>query len=141
MKKLTLLLMVLTLCVPFLGAHASKSRTASGEYNTFVIEPGEEGGVVAGQFSNGVAFKVRPGERFVTAVLTDESGLPARATVGMDHDGDGFAEDTTEFCGKTDAPVRVHPGMRVVVAAQEGPCEDGTMAMSTFGTVKVTFTR
>ena len=141
MKKLTLLLMVLTLCVPFLGAHAGKARTATGEYNTFVIEPGEEGGVVAGQFSNGVAFKVRPGERFVTAVLTDESGLPARATVGMDHDGDGFAEDTTEFCGETDAPVRVHPGMKVVVAAQEGPCEDGTMAMSTFGTVTVTFTR
>ncbi|HET7483461.1 MAG TPA: hypothetical protein VFK89_11430, partial [Actinomycetota bacterium] len=94
-----------------------------------------------GHVTNGVEFTVRKSERFVSVVIEDESGFPARAVVGQDFDGDGLEDTSTEICGATTAPVKVRPGYDVVVWTQDGPCADGSAAVSTLGTVTATFTR
>ncbi len=124
------------------AALAGKSRTASGEYNTLVVKPGE--GLppsASGRISNGVTFETRKSERYVSVVIADKSGLPTRAVLSQDVDDDGRADLELELCGATESPVAITKGIDVTVAAQEGPCADGTTAMATFGTVTATFTR
>jgi hypothetical protein len=144
-RKLQLLVLVLTLCmsaaVPALAGKA-KERTVSGEYNTLVLEgPDEESAAVVGGFANGVAFKTKPGERFVSIVIEDEAGMPVRAIVGQDLDGDESADIEEEICSATTAPIKLRKGALVIVSTQEGACADGTNAAATFGTVTATFTR
>jgi hypothetical protein len=77
----------------------------------------------------------------VSVTLEDKSGLPAMAVLQQDFDGDNQPDFSIEVCGATDQPVKFRAGVDVQVWAQEGPCEDGTNAMSTVGTVSATFTR
>jgi hypothetical protein len=137
---LTLALMLLGAAVPAL-AKSVKQRTATGEYNTLTVDTDDPGSVTAGRFSNVVSFTPREGERFVSVSIVDKSGLPARAVVGQDLDGDGNEDVSAEICGATTAPIALKKNATVLVSAQEGPCEDGTNAMATFGTVTATFTR
>jgi hypothetical protein len=106
-----------------------------------MLTPQDGSPSLEGHYSNGVKFKVRPGERFVSVVLDDDAGMPVRATIGQDHDGDGVTEHEHEICGATTAPIKLTPGAPVIVWAQEGPCEDGTNAVATYGKVTATFTR
>lgn len=140
-KKLIGLGVALLLVAVPTAANAAKSRTASGEYNTVVVNPDTNGPSASGHITNGVQFSPRKGERFVSIVIEDESGLPARAIVGQDFDGDGIADTSREICGATTAPLKFRPGYDLVVWAQDGPCEDGTGAVTTFGSVTATFTR
>ena len=143
MRKTQLSVLVLAMCLAALPAFAggSKGRTASGEYNTLTIEQ-DEGSVGShGYITNGVIFKTRPGEKFVGIVIEDDSGYPARAVVGQDLDGDRVAEVTEEICGATEEPIKLRKRAVVMVYTQEGACDDGTMAVATFGTVTATFTR
>ena len=139
MKRLTLA--TLALCLMAIPAQAGGGRTESGEYNTVVVEPQNGSPSAQGHITNGVTFTPRKGERFVSVVVEDQSGLPARAVIGQDLDGDGVTEWTDELCGATESPVRFRKGFDVIVAAQEGPCDDNTVAMATFGTITATFTK
>lgn len=135
-----LALMLLGAAVPAL-AKSAKERTTTGEYNTATVDTDDPSSITAGRFSNVVSFTPRKDERFVSVSLTDKSGLPARAVVGQDVDGDGTEDVTAEICGATTAPIALKKNATVLVSAQEGPCEDGTNAMATFGTVTATFTK
>ena len=139
-KLISLAVAILVVALP-VASQAKKARTETGEYNTIKADTDPNGPSTKGHLSNGVAFTPRKGERFVSVVLTDRSGLPTRAVIQQDYDGDGVADVGTEMCGATDAPVAFRKGIDVIVLTQEGPCEDGTTATSTFGTVTATFTR
>lgn len=140
-KKLFAVMIAATVVALPAVSEAKKARTDTGEYNTVVADTDPSGPSSQGQFRNGVDFTPRPGERFIRIVLEDRSGQPARGTVGQDLDGDGVQDVTHDFCGQTTAPVRFRAGTDLTVLAQDGPCEDGTPAVTTFGTITATFTR
>ncbi len=141
-RQVQVALLALVLCIgaaPAVAGAKQNGRTVTGEYNTikFYIR----GDAPRGRFTNGVVFKPRPGERFVSVSLQDDSGFTARAMVGQDLDGDRVEDVSQEVCGATDEPIRLRKDAVVMVWAQEGPCQNGTAAMATFGTVTATFTR
>jgi hypothetical protein len=142
-RKAHLLALVVALCViaaPALAGNA-KSRTETGEYNTVTVDT-DAPPQASGRVTNGVTFETQPGERFVSVTIEDKSGLPARAVVGQDLDGDGLEDVSEEICGSTAAPIKLQKGVvAVMVWTQEGACADGTNAFATFGTVTATFTR
>ena len=140
-KKIGVLGLALVLALPVASSAAKGSRTATGEYNTIGIDTDDPPTSGEAQLTNGVVFKPRKGERFVSVTLEDQSGLPARAVVGQDLDGDGVRDSATEICGATTSPIKFRKGIDVMVVAQEGPCSDNTVAMATFGTVTATFTK
>ncbi len=130
--------LALALAVLVLGpvAHAAKSRTVTGEYNTLVVSDDLQ----QGHYSNGVDFRTKKGERFVSIELEDRSGEMAFAVLGQDLDGDGIRDTEHEICGATDSPIAFEPGINVRVYAQEGTC-GGEPTVSTLGKVTATFTR
>lgn len=133
----------LILCLaaaPAIGGETS-GRTATGEYNTLVVNLSEDPPGANGNLSNGVEFKARRGETAVSFAIEDRSGLPARAIVTSDLDGDGVADTEHEFCGETTEPIALKGRDTLVVSVQEGPCEDGEPAIGTLGTITATFTR
>lgn len=143
-RKLHLTALVLALCVSAVPALAggAKSRTVSGEYNTVTVSDADPSGpIVAGRIANGVTFETKPGERYVEISIEDKSGLPARAIVGQDVDGDDTEDIKEEICGATTAPIKLRKNAVVMVWTQEGACADGTNAAATFGTITATFTR
>lgn len=141
MKKLGYLLVAGTmLCALPGGAVASRARTASGEYNTLVLST-EPAPAAQGRFSNGVTFKVRPGERFVGLVIADQNADHVRGVVSQDLDGDGVDDTTIEICDATTTPIKINPAFDVKVWTQEGTCEDGTLSTPTVGKITATFTR
>lgn len=122
-------------------SQAGKARTETGEYNTFTVDTDQTGPSASGRISNGVSFTPRRGERYVSVVIEDKTGVPVRAFVEQDVDDDGQADLSVEFCGATSEPIRFQKGAPVEVWAQEGPCADNSGGASTFGTVTATFTR
>lgn len=140
-RRLHLVALVLALCVSAVPALAGpgKSRTETGEYNTLTVEPDTETPALAGQFANGVSFETRKGERFVSVVIKDDTGMPVRAVLEQDFDDDGTEDLSQEICSATTTPVKIRPAVPVVVSVQEGACADG-YAVATFGTVTATFT-
>ncbi len=76
-------------------------------------------------------FRARPGERWVSVSLRDESGQPVRGRVEI-------VGDVVEFCSEMAQPVRVRPGQEVAVSAILGPC--GTApSVVTRGRITATF--
>ena len=141
-RKIALFALVLSLlgaAVPAL-ARSNKPRSVSAEYNTVTVDTDNPGPTAQGRLSNGVSFTPRKGEHFVSIQIADKADMPARAVVGQDLDGDGVEDVSQEICGATTAPIALKKGATVMVWTQEGACEDGTNAMSTFGTVTATFT-
>ncbi len=84
-----------------------------------------------------------PGENFVSAEVTDSLGQPVAISVEADLDGNNTTEtDFGMFCGKTDKPIAIEPGVELifwvgradVIAATA--CAPG---IATQGTLDVTF--
>ena len=73
-------------------------------------------------------------ERKVSIVITDDSGLPVRGRIAQ------ADSDLSEFCGKTEAPVAITPGVEFEVELFTGPCGIGVGVM-TQGTIKATFSQ
>ena len=118
MNKLISLSLVLGLVLAPGISQAKKSRTDSGEYNTIIISPDEDSPNVSGEYSNGVVFTPRKGERFVEIVLEDQLGMPTRAIVTQDYDGDGQDEVAHEICGATERPIKFRKGVDITVLAR-----------------------
>jgi hypothetical protein len=142
MKKIIAIAMSLAALVTVAGgASAARARTDSGEYNTLVMST-DPAPAAEGHFSNGVIFKVRPGERFVTIEILDDHAATVMAVVEQDFDGDGLADSSTEICNATAEPIRVKSGYDVGVYTQQGVCsQGGEVSSPTFGTITATFTR
>ena len=77
-------------------------------------------------------------DRFVSATVTDATGLPVAAAV-YQYAGDDPGPSYI-FCGSTEEPVRLMPDADWVgVELLVGPCLDGTPAAATTGEVQLTF--
>ena len=77
-------------------------------------------------------------DRYVSATVTDSTGLPVAASV-YQYAGEDYGEEYP-FCGATDEPVKLMEyadwvGVELLV----GPCLDGTPAAATTGEVELTF--
>ena len=139
-KKLSSLTLILALIAIPVAARAGKGRTVSGTYNTFVVSTDPGSPEANGSISNGVSFMPHEGEHFVSVKIVDKSGLPAPAIVGQDLDHDGVVDTSHDICGASTVPIAFRPGYRVEIWTQDGPCDDGTAAASTFGKITATFT-
>jgi hypothetical protein len=95
-------------------------------------------------------FEIRKGEKFVTAMILDDSERPVSGIVTQwrptDRREAGPASATTyeavtwqRFCEKTDAPVALKPKYPVRIIVMEGTCMDGTPSVPTTGDIVVDF--
>ncbi len=134
---------VLTIClVAGPAAAGSSGRTVQRTYQPAYVDPGfPEGGI---SHSNGVTFRTRANERFVSIQIEDQAGLPtpARVTQGENEHPDHEYDVDEEFCGSTTEPIAIRPGTPITVWMSHGTCDGGTTAGGwTTGTVTATFSR
>jgi hypothetical protein len=115
-------------------------RVAEGTYdNPALGVPG-----VAGTSSAGGAFEfgLASNESFIDVEITDESGQAVMATMSQDTDPSTPSwEIFATFCGKTDEPVPVEPGIavRVSVYTVPGPDDPSCVGPASSGVIKATF--
>ena len=144
------IVLAVVLCVAsgsLFAASAQAGKTSKGkqvqtaEYTGAGGAAGESG-TFYGQNTmvGGASFMPRAGQRRVSISIVDKSGLPVAARLTQDGP-DGFPQTSAEICGTTSDPVKIVPDVAVVIGLMEGPCEDGTPAAATQGTVRATFTR
>jgi hypothetical protein len=112
-------------------------RKASATYDSPAI--GHPDVAVACSGANGCAtFAVGAKERFAAFNVTDAAGQPVYVIGGQDLDGDGLADTSFSFCGKTDKPVSIEPGyqLNLFISALPGGVPDGPCAgVGTSGSV------
>lgn len=97
------------------GKGKSKGRKATATYDSPAIGGGDATGVCSG--SNGcVEFGVAAKETTIDLVIEDAAGLPVSATVGQDTDpSTPTIEVVGRFCGETEEPLQIEPGIPVTV--------------------------
>ena len=123
------------------GAAAPKQRSSRVERARYNFTDGTVGeGGASGQISLGGAyFDLRPGDRFVSIVVTDQTGLPVPAVVLQNLDGDPNPEVEDRFCNATDAPIQIHAKTEIVVDIEASSCGDKPVSTGTSGTIEATF--
>ena len=84
-----------------------------------------------------------PGEKYLTASVTDEHGQPVAISVAADLDGDIQTETTYgAFCGETEEPIEVDEGVDLVFwvgRAADAIALACAPGIGTQGTLDVTF--
>ena len=111
-------------------------RKAESSYDTPAI--GHPDVAVGCSGANGCAtFGVGAKERFAAFNVKDDAGQAVYVNGGQDLDGDGFADTSFSFCGKTDKPVPVEPGYTVnlFISAFPGGGTSPCVGVGTSGTV------
>lgn len=104
------------------------------------IPPGQ----IYGRISNHVHLQSRAGERFVMIAIDDATGTTVPAVITQDIDGDGESDTEVWFCGATEKPVAIEPGVDLAVSMQHGFCDGvagGAFGAFTEGTITATFSR
>ena len=113
-----------------------RSARAQYNYTSGSAGPGgSDGEIVLGK----VGFRTRRSERQVRLLITDATGMPVRALMSQDFDGDGEADRSRGFCTTTKGFVPIRGGVDVEVFLLDGPCADGTGAIATSGWVEAGF--
>ena len=142
MKRLLGSISLATCLLTGVASAGSSGRTVERTYQPVYVEPA--GGVT---HSNGVTFRTKANERFVSITIEDDSGLPipARVTQGENEHPDHEYEVDEEFCGSTPEPVAIRAGEAVTVWMSHGTCDGLSNPQSaggwTTGTVTATFSR
>ena len=77
-------------------------------------------------------------EYFMKGEVKDATGLPLNVSLQQDTDGDGFNDPVADFCGSTEEPLPINPGLEARIFIG-GPCADGTPTTGAGGTVVFTF--
>jgi hypothetical protein len=93
-----------TIAVVLALAGAAAGRAASGpairsatlDYGPWVITSST---AIAPPTARTITVWPRPGDTFVSVVLSDASGLPEPAWIGQDVDGDGHPDASVPLCG------------------------------------------
>ena len=122
-------------------AGRKKVRKAEGTYeNPAIGIPGVVGSSSAGgAFEFGITSK----EAFIDVEVVDDSGQPVMTTMSQDteDDGTGRWEIFATFCGKTEDPVPIEPGItvRVSVYTMPGPDHPTCTGPATSGVIKAAF--
>jgi len=147
MKKLLVFALVLGLVAGALSMPATAKkkkkkkkpvrveRVAEGAYT------GSGGGLygnLSGNNFGGASFPTGSEEKYVTVEVTDASGTAISGSVGQDPDGDSFTDEKGTYCGSTEDPISIEPGVDIVVYVDQGTCAGGP-SLVTQGTIKVTF--
>lgn len=139
MRRSALLVLVFVCLGGASAAAGQGGRVVDKTYQTAEVDPG--GSI---RSSNGVTFRPRATERFVAVTIEDASGTAVPARVTQDLDGDGKPEVESKFCGATDQPVEIEPGVPVTVWMEIGTCDgpaSGSAGAWTQGTMTATFSR
>lgn len=141
-KSVVLAVSLLVLAVPVTGAVAGSPRTErveTGEYLAGGLN-GALGIGAQGQVNIGAVYFPSGNERFLSVAIEDVSGGSIWGRVTQDFNGDDLPDLTHELCGSTDAPVKIHPGVEVIVVIYNGVCPlDNSPSFATSGTVTGTF--
>jgi hypothetical protein len=81
-----------------------------------------------------VRFTPKRGDRFVSVEIDDQVGELAYFWIGQRE------EDLREYCGPMNEPLRIQPGLDIMVFLIEGTCRGSTSpSVVTQGTVSATF--
>ena len=129
-----------SLAAPSAAGRKPKARKATAVYDSPAIGGGDATGVCSG--SNGcVSFGVGPKETTLTLTIEDAAGLPVSATVGQDTDpSNATTEVVGRFCGTTEEPMTIEPGIAVTVWLWLLPgANPACPGAATSGTVTATF--
>ena len=147
-RTLTLILTAALVAGAFAGAPADakkkkkkkpKPRTVTATYDSPALGLGGVVGLCIAP--NGcVPFATSPKERFVSVKIDDSSGTASYGRVTQDLDGDGQADEATPFCGKTEKPVPIQPGIEVNVFIYSLGANPPCAGVGTSGSVTATFT-
>lgn len=83
-------------------------------------------------------------EEYITAKVTDQTGLPVLVSVDADLDGDATSETHYgSFCGETTEPIKIDPGVQLIFwvsAVTDAPNRTGCApGQGTTGTLDVVF--
>ena len=150
MKRFMIMFMILGLVVGSVAtAEAGKkkkpvktTREAQGSYQA--PTPVAAGGCAQTDAVGCVTIPSGPGEIYVTASVTDTTGLPVAVSVQADLDGNQQAETVYgSFCGTTAEPIAIDAG--ATIQFWVGPSPAGALAgcgpgiLATQGTVDVVF--
>jgi hypothetical protein len=147
LKKAVSMAAVLLLGATAMGSAqaASDARTARADYRgPSEIEAGSAAislgaiTVYNEQVFGPVRFSTRPGERFVSLEIVDESGNAIKGHV--EQRVDGRDRLLGHFCGSTSQPMRITPGRDLVVYPGSDPCEED-LSGATQGVVVAHFGR
>ena len=92
-----------------------KPRKVTATYDSPAIGGGDTTGLCSG--ANGcVQIGIGPKEKLLSLSIEDSSGLPVSATVGQDTDpSNATTEVVGRFCGVTEKPFVIEPGVPVTV--------------------------
>ncbi|HYP23726.1 MAG TPA: hypothetical protein VEV43_09145 [Actinomycetota bacterium] len=120
----------------------AKPRVAESTYaNPAVGVPGVVGSPAAG---GAFEFGTLSTENFVVVDITDDGGQAVTFTMSQDSDpaNTGY-EIMGTWCGTTEEPVQITPGLplRVTVYTTPGPDQPSCTGPATSGTMTATFTR
>ncbi len=63
---------------------------------------------------------VEKNELYLTAEAVDLTGMVVPVEIDQDIDGDGSLEPVGAFCGKTEDPIAIEPGIEIVVYINAG---------------------
>lgn len=84
-----------------------------------------------------------PKEKYITATVTDNHGLPVAVTVDGQLDEDINTDVTYgSFCGETEVPIKVDPGVELIFwigRADDAALQACAPGIGTQGTLDVTF--
>lgn len=115
-------------------------RVAEGTYeNPAIGVPGVVGTSSAG---GAAEFGLAPSEKFVSVEIEDSAGRPVMATMSQEQDPSTPTWNIiATFCGKTEEPIEVLPGVpvRVSVYTVPGPDEPTCTGPATSGKIIGTF--
>lgn len=156
-NRLLVMTVVTTLAIFLLVASVSyaagprgrqeQKRTATGTYQTpepslipvhpYGLHMCNRGGAL-GESRGCVQFGVRPIEKFVKVVVEDASDLPVPAYIQI---GDDNSDKWIPFCGATEKPVRIKPGVQISIRvfAYRSINLDTCAGTASQGVVNVTF--
>ncbi len=138
-KKKTLAVLATGLLLASLpgSAQARSPRSESGTYLGGGIQ-GVIGVSGAGQENLGAVRFEGGTERFVSVVVEDANGLPVAGEVAQNLDSDTSPEVSYMFCGETEKPLKIKPGVEVIVYVYEGTC-GSSPSLPTTGEVTAEF--
>jgi hypothetical protein len=125
--------------------HAAQPRKSQVPYKMEDVNhaygaPG--GGGATWSEDDAYVFKLRKGERFISVNIVDDSEEPIAGVIQQfiwDYNNGGakvgHSGTYIPFCGRTDKPVKVLPGIQVEIFLRKGTCEDGTPSLPTNGKI------
>ncbi|HEY7874728.1 MAG TPA: hypothetical protein VIG64_06360 [Actinomycetota bacterium] len=128
MKKSIVVLLVLGLIMGALvgGAEAKKKKKKKPPVPTKItrVVEFEYTCPCVGQYQFGSATGTNLGggpiatgaeDLYITGEAVDASGQPVAVDINQDTDGDGFNDAVGSFCGKSEAPIAITPGLEIRV--------------------------